>query len=350
MTRRNLLTALAVCSLLSPAALEARDLGTPKARMEAIAPLVQARVAGRELQPLLARRAAQEGVSEARLMLWLDLFMSHGHTGLLTLSPASAHEMARNEEGTWKMSGRLMDGRMSAQDAYQFNQIIELGPGYSKVRNLSLEAGILEDALRQGLPGDGSFRLGASGVILHQEVTGEQYGLEPGEVGVLQTFTGELYGIGYPGIDNNLVQSKVEALWVKQGDTYRTSYLTHEFRNLAANDQFQGLSSPPGPEKPKPEPKPEPAKRDIISILHDIIGAIESVTGAFSLTYTNFDSSESYAKSSPVSKVANIETYWAQAKQDSRLLDPNVALGKPPRPTSTDPKPTTTTTTTTTNQ
>lgn len=334
MTKRNLFVAAALALLVGAPGL-AKDLATPKERMEAIAPLLQARIEGRDLRRVLTKRSAQSGVSEARLMLWMDLFLSHGHTGLVTISQASAAEMARREAGTWKMTSRVMDGQTSAQNAYQFNEILEIGRDYSRVRNLSLEAGTLEPALRQGLPGDGSFRLGAFGEILHREVMGEEYGLAPGEVGVLQVFQGELYGVGYPGIDNNIVLSRVEALWVKQGDVYRTAYLTHEFQNLAPNSQFQGLSVPPGPERDKPG---EPQKAASHGIIHDIIGAIASGFTAFSLTYSNFDSTENYTQTSTTSQISDLASFWQRAKQDSRLLDPMVALAPKPTP-SEDPVP-----------
>lgn len=307
-----------LAGMLLPQAAAAGTMSTPNERLEAIAPLLAARYSGDvALRKAFAEQATRTQEDEARLKLWLNLFVGHGKHGLVSLLPANARELAENASGTWQMQGRNMEGVRSRQRAYQFNQIAESRPGYLKVRSLTLEAGTLERSLREGLPGDGTFKLGAYGEAVYEDVTGARYGLKPGESAVKMTFDGEVWGLGYPGMDQNVVRAHIDALWVFQGDAYRTVEFDHEFFNIAPNEQFPGLNEPSrarGAATPKVDG-------------HDAAEAsLMSTRSKYFLTYSTFDSTEYYDKISSASLIPHPDQLWEAAKKNPALLDPDVAI------------------------
>lgn len=311
--------------ILAPSAF-ADGPSTPRERLQAIAPLVEGRAAGHDMTVEYEQIAASVGVQEKRLALWLQLFTSHGEPGLVSLSEASAIEMAEDVAGTWRMGHRLMNGQLSNQEAWMFHDVVEQRPGFSRIQSLTLEAGILEPALRSDPEDEGVFRLGAFGEVTHQEVSGPKWGLETGESAVLQRFDGELYGVGYPGIDRNRVRSRTEALWVNQAGIYRTVYFDHEFEEIAPDSEFQGLRDP---EEPAPRSLFGATETTTIEpdVDHEVVAALESIGGASQvLSYNNFDSVETYLKMSERTLIPNLSAFWKEAKIDDRLLDPLVAM------------------------
>lgn len=298
---------LIVLSSISSIA-HAQSFATPSDRLKAIAPLVETRVAGGDLKAAFSKRAAAAKVEEKRLDLWLNLFLSHGREGLLTLAPASAIEMARQMEGTWKMGNRFVGNKMSNVQTRQYNQVVETREGFARVRSLTFEKGVLDTPLRvqKGGP-QPRFTLISYGDITHQVVQGEKYGLGPGETAVLQVYDGEIRGINYPGVPNDKpVAVKLETLWVRQGNTYRTAYMAPRYEGV----QTANLA---GPED------------------HFIAAVDTQVTRSgdqFFLGYSNQDSSEFFQRISTKVAVGDIQKFYQQAMKNPRLLDPATQLPK----------------------
>jgi hypothetical protein len=332
--RNRLLTvslSLAAMALTMAPRAFAEDPKTPFERLKAIAPLLAERYGG--VPTNKAAVAPIPATEKARMNLWADLFISHGIQGLTTLVPASADRFAQNQVGTFRLKHRFMDGKQSRQNAYQFSEMVEMRPGYAKIRTMILEAGVLEDALRQG-PGDGSFRLGAFGYVVQQDVSGERYGLRPGETAVLMTFDGELYGVGYPGMDRHLTHSHIETLWVNQGDAYRTVYFQHQFFDINPNDKFMGING--GANRPNTRQEAIDkalTKNGKLSEFeeignHDADAMLAYTDNGYQLSYSHFDSLEEYDRISTVSAIVGIDKFWELAKVDTRLLDPAVAMAE----------------------
>lgn len=319
---------LAALALSTASQVSAAEPTTPFERLVQISPVLAQRYGG----AAPTRKATTPTAEEARLNLWADLFVSHGIQGLTTLLPASADRFALNQVGTFRLKNRYMDGKLSRQNAYQFSEVVEMRPGYAKIRTMILEAGILEDALRQG-PGDGSFKLGAFGYVVQQTVSGERYGLRPGESAVLMTFDGELYGIGYPGMDRNLTNSKIETLWVNQGDAYRTVYFQHQFFNIAQNDKFMGINGGNNRKLTRQESidarLANPTKHSVDEQIDEVSDAMLTyLDSGYQLSYAHFDSTEEYDRISPIPVITDIDKFWERAKVETRLLDPAVAMAE----------------------
>lgn len=259
----------------------------------------------------LERVAVETRIDPRRLELWLELLMSHGRPGLVALTHASATEMAAQLQGSWQMTARYIRGRASNVEARTYNEVVEASNGSSRLRSLTVEAGELDVEGTTTTAAANRFLLAAYGVMTHEDVRGSQLGLEEGETGVLQVFEGQFVAVNFPGIPPEGASVRLESLWVKQGDVYRTVLFQQTWRG--AGDDGAHLMEP----------------ADI---------QITSWGDHYTLGYSNLDSFETHERMSADLDIGDLETLWRGIQQDPQLIDDAV---RDPRSTvnSGDPAP-----------
>ncbi|MEM9553207.1 MAG: hypothetical protein AAGC60_03035 [Acidobacteriota bacterium] len=307
-SKRLVLVSLGCAALLfSAVAANAAEPQTMHERLAIIAPLIEHAVAqdAEKVKIAAGPIAAKTGISTERLELWTKLFLNHGRSGLQALDKASAEQMAQEVVGTWEMYHRMVEGRPQQVESSQFHTMREIRPGFASVDSLTLEDGYLIPSLCERQT-DCPFRLGTYGVTTFADVKGAEYGLARGETAVLMHYEGEFAGEGYPGFENG-ARGMIEALWVKQGTTYRTAWFQHEFAGLSSTNE--GL--------------PDIGTKEIPPYRNDAI--IESTTFEQTVLYEQQVAIEQVRQMDSTSPIWDIPEYWAMAKQDHRLLSPVVA-------------------------